>query len=163
MNAQDYIKLIEDRLSCYFDRKEAPAGLPCDLVAELNASDEGYLLIKKLKTYSVKHNEYLYMKVFDKPLTMADVEPYIDHLQERMRALKTTTEHMSSLFMLVLVCEAETDPATIKQLEGFKFHKDYAFSLKGWADLAIYIVNPSEKQLSYNKAGKKTAQYFALQ
>lgn len=163
MNAQAYITILANRLSRYFDTKDADTyPLPFDLVAELNASDEGYFLLKDIKTYSVKHNEYLYVKAYQAPLTKAFVEPYLEYLKEQMRNLKTTTEHMSSLFALVLVCESGIDEGLAKELSKYKFHKDYAFTLKGWSDLAIYVVDVQTQKLFFNKAGKKNEQYFSF-
>lgn len=156
-----YLKLIESRLARYFDKKAlVQDDLLFSLVAELNASDEGYFIIPSIKMYSVKHNEYLFIKHFDEPITMDKLTPYIELLRKRMQELKTTTEHMSSLFALVLICEQGIDNDLSKELESYKYHKDYCFSLKGWSDLALYIVDIPQQSMRCNKAGRKTAKYF---
>ena len=55
MDGQAYLQLIEKRLERYFDKKAlVQDDLLFSLVAELNASDEGYFLVHSIKTYSVK-------------------------------------------------------------------------------------------------------------
>ena len=65
MDGQAYLQVIERRLERYFDKKALVQGnLQLDLVAELHASDEGYFLVHSIKTYSVQHDEYLFVKHF---------------------------------------------------------------------------------------------------
>lgn len=160
MDGQAYLQLLQQRLQRYFDSKPAPEELPFALVAELNAADEGYFIVPSIKTYSVQHNEYLYVQRFQQPLTMAMAQPYLNYLRRKMQNLVTTTEHMNSLFALVLVCENGLEPSVQQELTNFKYHKDYCFSLKGWSDLAVFIADLPQQKLSYNKAGRKTAAYF---
>lgn len=161
MDGQAYLKLIEKRLERYFDKKAlVQDDLRFDLVAELHASDEGYFLVHSIKTYSVKHDEYLFVKHFDGAVTKEQLQPYLELLRSRMQSLKTTTEHMSSLFALLLVCEQGMDAGLKQELGKYKYHKDYCFSLKGWSDLAVYVADIPQQEVSCNKAGRKTVQYF---
>ncbi|MGM9582426.1 MAG: hypothetical protein ACI3WU_01735 [Phascolarctobacterium sp.] len=163
MDGQTYLKLLERRLERYFDKKALVQGdLQFSLVAELNASDEGYFLVHSIKTYSVQHNEYLFVKHFTNEVTKEELQPYLELLRQRMQELKTTTEHMSSLFALVIICEQSMDAALVQELEKYKYHKDYCFSLKGWSDLAIYVVDIPKQKVSCNKAGRKTINYFTI-
>lgn len=163
MDGQTYLQLIERRLERYFDKKDLLQGaLHFDLVAELHASDEGYFLVHSIKTYSVKHDEYLFVKHFDGPVTKEDLQPYLEMLRSRMQSLQTTTEHMSSLFALLLICEQGMDDELKQELSKFKYHKDYCFSLKGWSDLAVYVADIPKQEITCNKAGRKTIKYFEL-
>ena len=161
MDGQAYLRVIERRLERYFDKKAlVQGGLQLDLVAELHASDEGYFLVRSIKTYSVQHHEYLFVKQFTKAVTIKELQPYLELLRKRMQELKTTTEHMSSLFALLIVCEQGMDNALKQQLGKYKYHKDYCFSLKGWSDLAIFVADIPKQEVTCNKAGRKTVQYF---
>ena len=161
MDGNTYLKLLEHRLERYFDKKAIVQDeLLFSLVAELNASDEGYFLVHSIKTYSVQHNEYLFVKHFPDEVTKDELQPYLELLRQRMQQLKTTTEHMSSLFALVLICEQGMGEALKQELSKYKYHKDYCFSLKGWSDLAVYVVDIPKQEVTYNKAGRKTKQYF---
>ena len=161
MDGNTYLKLLERRLERYFDKKALVQDeLLFSLVAELNASDEGYFLVHSIKTYSVQHNEYLFVKHFPAEVTKDELQPYLELLRQRMQQLKTTTEHMSSLFALVLICEQGMSEALKQELSKYKYHKDYCFSLKGWSDLAVYVVDIPKQEVTYNKAGRKTKQYF---
>ena len=161
MDGQAYLQQIERRLERYFDKKAlVQESLLFDLVAELHASDEGYFLVHSIKTYSVKHDEYLVVKRFDGAVTKEELQPYLEMLRKRMQALQTTTEHMSSLFALLLICEQGMDSSLKQELSTYKYHKDYFFTLKGWSDLAVYVADIPKQEVTCNKAGRKTKQYF---
>ena len=132
MNGQEYLELLKKRLTHYYDIKEAKRHTQPEFVlqAELNAADEGYFIVPDLKTYSVQHNEYLYVQQFGEPLTLAMAEPYLAYTKKAMAELKTTTEHMSSVFSLVFICEAGIEPDALAQFIKLRQHKDYCFTLK---------------------------------
>lgn len=162
MDGKAYLELLQQRLQRYYDIIPLSDTLPYALQAELHAADEGYFIVPNLKTYSVQHHEYLYAAQFESPLALDQAEPYLQQLRERMQALKTTTEHMSSLFSLVFICEAGILPETREALIKFKYHKDYCLTLKGWSDLAIYIVDISQQTVYCNKAAQKNLKMYAF-
>ncbi len=160
MNTQEYLTLLKKRLAHYYDEKPVPLAPAFTLAAELNAADEGYFVVPNLKTYSVQHNEYLYVQCCTAPLTLAQLEPYLQFTKQQMAELKTTTEHMSSLFTLVFICEAGIDAAELSAMIKIKQHKDYCFTLKGWSDLALCFVDISSQKLHCNKVGSKNTALF---
>ncbi len=162
MDATTYLQTLQQRLQHYYDNKPLPASPSFVLAAELNAADEGYFIMPSIKTYSVQHNEYVYVARFAQPLTTELAAPYLQFTKNAMNALQTTTEHMSSVFALVLICEGGIDDDALAQLVRTKQHKDYCFTLKGWADLALYLVDISAQQLHFNKAGTKSQKLFAI-
>lgn len=161
MTGKEYLDNLEQRLSRYFDTKDLTAeSLPFTLIAEMNAADEGYFFLPSIKTYAVKHNEYLYIKHFLEKVAFSNINAYLEYVKEKMKNLKTDTEHMSSLFALIFICENGIDENTLKDLEHYKYHKDYFFTLKGWSDLGIIIVDIQKQCLYYNKSGQKIAKCF---
>ena len=108
----------------------------------------------------MQHNEYLYAARFDKQLTAETAAPYLQFTKDAMAALKTTTEHMSSIYALLFICEAGVDDKTLADLQKLRQHKDYCFTLKGWSDLALYIVDIPAQRLYCNKAGAKEKALF---
>ena len=162
LNGTEYLALLKKRLSHYYDEKPLPATPEFILLAELNAADEGYFIVPNLKTYSVQHNEYLYVQRFTEPLTLEMLEPYLAYTKKAMQELKTTTEHMSSLFSLACICEAGIDTEALAKLVKLRQHKDYCFTLKGWSDLALFLVDIPAQQVHHNKTGAKTAELFKI-
>lgn len=162
MDANTYLQTLQQRLQYYYDNRPLPDAPQFVLAAELNAADEGYFVVPSLKTYSVQHNEYLYVARFTQPLTTELATPYLQFTKTAMGALKPTTEHMSSVFTLVLVCDVGIANEAIAQLVRTRQHKDYCFTLKGWADLALYLVDIPAQRLHFNKAGAKSQKLFAI-
>ena len=62
---------------------------------------------------------------------------------------------MSSIYALVLICEEGIEEKALADLQKLRQHKDYCFTLKGWSDLALYIVDIPAQRLYCNKAGAK--------
>lgn len=162
MNGKEYLATLQQRLQHYYDNKPLPASPAFVLAAELNAADEGYFVVPSLKTYSVQHNEYVYVASFNQSLTAELVAPYLQFTKNAMDSLKTTTDHMSSVFELVLICENGIDSDALAQLVDTRQHKDYCFTLKGWADLALYIMDIPAQKLYFNKAGDKNQKLFSV-
>lgn len=160
MNSDAYMDMLKQRLAHFFDEKPIPSGSGFDYAAELNARDEGYFFVPSMKTYSVSHNEYIYLKIVAGELSAASAEQYTACIREQMKNLRTTTEHMSSLFSAVFICSRPVSPETEQAIRKIKFHKDYAFTLKGWSDLAVFAISTSEEKIICNKAGEKTLQYY---
>lgn len=162
MNGQEYLTSLQQRLQHYYDNKPVPSSPAFVLAAELNAADEGYFVVPSLKTYSVQHNEYVYAAHLTQLLTIELAAPYLQFTKKCMAALQTTTEHMSSLFTLVLICEDGISSDALAQLVATRQHKDYCFTLKGWADLALYLVDIPAQRLYFNKAGAKNQKLFSV-
>ncbi len=162
MNGKEYLATLQQRLQHYYDNKPLPVSPAFVLAAELNAADEGYFVVPSLKTYSVQHNEYVYAASFNQSLTAELAAPYLQFTKNAMDSLKTTTEHMSSVFTLVLICENGIDSKALAQLVRTRQHKDYCFTLKGWADLALYIMDIPAQKLYFNKAGDKNQKLFSV-
>ncbi len=162
MNGKEYLTTLQQRLQHYYDNKPLPASPAFVLAAELNAADEGYFVVPSLKTYSVQHNEYVYAASFKQPLTAELAAPYLQFTKKAMNALQTTTEHMSSVFTLVLICENSIDSEALAQLIRTRQHKDYCFTLKGWADLALYLIDIPAQKLYFNKAGENNKKLFSV-
>ncbi len=163
MTPIEYLEMIKTRLMRFYDFETTPAGnLDFALTAELHASDEGYFLMPSIKMYSVQHHEYLFVVNLTSVKDYDVLTPYLDYLRRLMQDLKTTTEHMNSLFTLLVIAKHTPTAAFIQQVEKYKYHKDYCFTLKGWSDLAIFVADLEQEKLYYNKAGKKTSNYFAF-
>lgn len=162
MDSQAYLDLLRSRLQRYYDFKELDSSLCFDLCAELNVSDEGYFLVPALKTFSASHNEFLYAVVVKEPLTEDFMKPYLDFVELAMKNMKPKEDHMSSVYSLVFICECSPEPVLVEKYAKYKFHKDYMFTLRGWSDLALYLVDVPQGELSFNKAAKKNVAYFKI-
>ena len=164
MTSEEYLTNLRQRLARYFDFKDdASCGdIPFSLLAELHSADEGYFIVPSLKIYSVKHNEFIYALSFKDGVDVSLAQRAIDYIKEEMRSMKPDREHMSSIFVLLCLCEGDISDAVKKDLLATKFHKDYAFSLKGWSDLAVVLVDLPNGVTDCNKAGRKVEQYFKV-
>lgn len=68
---------------------------------------------------------------------------------------------MSSIFTAALISEKEISAEVIRKLEKTKYHRDFWFTLRGWADLAIILIDLSKEKFT-QPFGKKIKKNFVL-
>lgn len=165
MNAKDYISIIEKRLSPFFDFKKPDNEenyLPLQLLGELNETSERYLLVRKFNIYTINNDEYLFVQSFNEHITQNVIETYTTWIENKMQSLKPRKNHMTSSYLLVLVSEYPISDELKQYISMYKYHKDYFFTLKGWSDLALIVVDLPNYKLLTNKFGAKTAKNFEV-
>ncbi len=164
MDPREYKELMKMRLLSAFDVREAPKslGIEPDLWAVHNRSTDKYIFSKKVTLYSMKNDEYVCLVRLSEPLTAELLEKYRKSAADWISAMEVDEDHMSSLFTLALICDAEPSEDVKRALKKVKFHKDFKFMLRGWADLAVMVVDLKNDQVYSNPKGKKTAQNFLI-
>lgn len=164
MDASEYLSLMRERLTTAFDFREAPAELvPAPSVwAVHNRSSEKYFLSKSISLYTVNNDEYVALYDCRNSLTPADITTVLSRFKKLVSALPTDEKHMSSIFTAAFISEAEIDAKVIEAASGIKFHKDFWFTLRGWADIAVILVDLSNGNIYSNGFGKRMKRNFEL-
>ena len=146
MNTSEYLTLMRERLTAAFDFKEPPQGLNPQpaLWAVHNRTSEKYFLSKSISLYTVNNDEYVGLYGCTDKIKETDIEAVFEQFKRLISELPTDEKHMSSSF-------------TAK-----KFHKDFWFSLRGWADLAFILVDLKNEKIYSNSFGKRTVRNFGF-
>ena len=149
MNTSEYLTLMRDRLTAAFDFKEPPQGLNPQpaLWAVHNRTSEKYFLSKSISLYTVNNDEYVGLYGCTDKIKETDIEAVFEQFKRLISELPTDEKHMSSIFTAALISEEEIDLKIVETASAKKFHKDFWFSLRGWADLAFILVDRSAKGL----------------
>ena len=153
MNTSEYLTLMRERLTAAFDFKEPPQGLNPQpaLWAVHNRTSEKYFLSKSISLYTVNNDEYVGLYGCTDKIKETDIEAVFEQFKRLISELPTDEKHMSSIFTAALISEEEID---------LKFHKDFWFSLRGWADLAFILVDLKNEKIYSNSFGKRTVRNF---
>lgn len=161
MDAEEYKENLRKGLEGSFDFKAAPECLQpyADIWAVYNQVNEKYFLSKKVSLYSMNNDEYV---------SVVSVEELSPEFLFRARevfagyisSLKVQEGHMSSLFTLAIISPNEISSGVIDSLSKLKFHKDFCFTFKGWADWALVLIDLKNRKVYSNAKGKASIKNF---
>lgn len=164
MNASEYVSLMEQRLTASFDFKQPPSDELSSLAvwAEHNRTSQKYFLAKSVSLYTINNDEYVGLEVFPDGIREEDIQTCLNRFKRLIDRLPADESHMSSIFTAALISEKEIPVEVIGKLEKTKYHKDFWFTLRGWADLAIILIDLSKGEIYSNPFGKKIKKNFVL-
>lgn len=153
--------LIRSCERCFDIKKDTViAGIPVAAEAAYYSRSEKYVLMKKAKLWAAETNEYMF-------IVMADDldESFYDRCiaifwEEGLRRIKPHKEHMYTYVTLVLLADSVADGVK-KKVRKTSRHKDFLFSLHGWADLCIAVKDMQEEDIQTNRMGKELKKMLA--
>ncbi len=165
MEFSQYIELIERKLFSSFNIwRDHPVGQEIfDLYAEYHLRNEKYIVVKKAVIYAIESNEYCLVKHLADP-SLQRFNTLVDGIKDSVKDLvKPDQDHMSSIITIVGVLDTSAGPdvhAMIEAVKRFKYHKGFAFGLRGWADIRLVLVSLEEGVLATNKKGKDVKKVY---
>ncbi len=130
------------------------AGETFDGFAEFRSTGQKYILSKKHELWHVNTFEYLFFKGVER-LTAADVAHWYSFMTtEALGKVNPDENHMTSYLSLVLVADVCDDEA-LRAVRKAKFRKNFAYGMRGWADLRLCVVDLGGRSVITNAAGKQ--------
>ena len=159
------IEVIERLLAAHetwFDveRDHCFAGRIFPGYAEFHSSASQYVLVKRAKLWEASSHEYLFFWPADylDEAELNDLLHFMTH--EALAKVQLTSDHMSSYLSLVVVADRvdEAVPALVRRA---RFRKNFAFGLKGWADMRVAVVDLSARRVWANTQGKPLVETLA--
>lgn len=163
MEFPQYLETLEKKLISNFDleRNYVINDYEYDLFAEYHIRNEKYFLMKKATIYAIENNEYCFVKYFDK-IDQYQIQEFIDSLIKSIdKVIKPNEEHMSSIITGVIVLPEKPNTEIIDTIKKFKYHKGFAFGLKGWVDIRMLLVTMNEDYIVTNKKGKEVSEVYS--
>lgn len=138
------------------EREHAFGGRVFPGYAEFHAEDSQYVLVKRAKLWEASSHEYLFFVVLD----TLDAPAFADLLAfmktTALDKIELDENHMTSYLSLVVIAD-EADDGVLAQVKKTRFRKNFAWGLKGWADLRIAIIVLDDKCVVTNSMGKPLA------
>lgn len=125
--------------------------------AEFHSNGQQYVLVKRAKLWEVNSHEFIFIDKCDS----LDENALIDAVEfiktEGFAKVPHGPNHMSTAVALVIIADSVTDEAA-KLVSKTRYRKNYLFSIHGWADLRLAVVDlsrPAGSQIFTNPAGKQ--------
>ena len=140
----------------WFDVKTdcAFGGESFDGYAEFRSTGRKYILSQKHELWHVNTFEYLFFKTVDH-LTAEDAAHWYSFMTtEALAKVNPDENHMTSYLSLVLIANT-CDEEAAKLVKKAKFRKNFAYGMRGWADLRFCVVDIEGRNVTANAAGKQ--------
>ncbi len=159
-------RLVAAHASFYnFEEPHLEAGHTFAAYGEFHEEAISYVAIKAIKMWGVNSHDYLYVyqaQNFEEAQAEQLIEFMNTHALEHVNA---GPEHMSSSRTLVVVADSATDGAR-KLFQKTKHRKSFKFSIQGWSDLRLALIDMSQPsgskdQTVWNAAGKALERVIA--
>lgn len=159
-SAKDEKHLVLKRIlaahETWFDvhRDYAYAGLTFPGYAEFHSHGERYVLVKRAKLWEADTHEYLFF-VEAETLSEDEVTRWVEFMKtDGLKKVQPDPNHMSSGVSLVIIAESCTEEAK-RVVRKTRFRKNFAFGIRGWADVRLVVADLSEGAVYANAAGKQ--------
>jgi len=121
---------------------------------------EKYVLTREAKLWEADSYEHILFQTADaidrehlqemQRLAEEYIEPFLIRNGEKFPA----ENHMYSYITLILLSDQPVDKTTEKIIKGYKFHKNYKFSIRGYSLVRILCVDVSRGKITANRAAK---------
>ncbi len=131
-----------------------------------NSHSEKYLLVKEVQLWETKAFEHLFLSEKDivtieelnKILSL--IPNYIEPQLIRKGEKYPEKNHMYSFITLVIFSKNIQDSILIEKIKKYKFEKNYLFSIRGYTQVRLLLVDTEKKTIFTNKAGKKLEKLY---
>lgn len=186
MTSGDYLDKILDRMTSTHNitRNFTADGRTFAAYALYEASSEKYVLSRKANLWKVSESEHvLFMTLPENADPGADSEAdpganssadpealfkeagclisdYMEPVLSRGNEKYPPKDHMRTFLTAVLVLERSPGPELIRKVRRYRFDKSYLFSLRGFSQGRIIVVDLPSKKVYTSPAAKDVAAFF---
>lgn len=153
-----YLTIVDRLLAAheaYYDveRDVCFAGEGFDGFAELHSSLSRFVLSKRAKLWETSSHEYIFFKAYEQ-LDAQEFDRLVSLMKERgFGKVVLDEDHMSSYVTLIVVAGSVAGGLASK-IRRTRHRKNYAFGLKGWADLRVCVIDLDGETVHSNAQGR---------
>lgn len=162
MDLISYIDNLYDRFSIYYNtnRNVNILNESIDILAQFKDVQGRTLLTQKDIIDSFETNEICYVKKID-TLDISSLTAFTEFLKKAIDTfVQPKRGHMCTYITGVLVTECPIDEDIKQFVQKFKYNKSYFFSLHGWSEIRLLVINPDIEKIITNKPGKKVIKFY---
>lgn len=121
--------------------------------AEFRSHNEQYFLVRSARIADIDSNEFVYFA--SKPqLSCQDFETLVNNAwTQGLSKVKPYNGHKNSDISLIIITE-NLDCPLQKAIKKTRLYKSYKFSLHGWSNFKLAVVELSTENIYFNRFGK---------
>ena len=163
MNSQEYIYNLKNSWKEYFDIFENynMQGENLPIYAKSFIRNERYIATKKSVIDAYENHEHCIVKSKDEITNSDDIINFTNFLKSLSEKIVTPDdEHMSTIINGIYISNKGFSDEAIKIGKKFKCHKTFAFGLKGFCDIRLFLIDLTENKLYTNKDGKAMKSFY---
>ena len=190
MTSGDYLdKILEKMTSTHnITRNFAADGRTFAAHALYESSSEKYVLTRKANLWKVSESEHILFMTLPEnadpgtdPGANSDADPganpgaspealfeeagrlisdYMEPVLSRGNEKYPPKDHMRTFLTAVLVLERSPSPELVKKVRKFRFDRSYLFSLRGFSQGRVIVVDLPSKKVYTSPAAKDVAAFF---
>lgn len=134
-------------------------GTSYNAIAEYHSRGEKYFLTKKAKLWAAETNEYVYFIICENLDAETLNKLFSEVINYSLTRIKPHSEHMFSYISMVIITERPEQNVST-QVSKLTFKKNFKFSLHGWTDFRLALLDVSDKKIITNSSGKEIARNF---
>lgn len=162
MDLKCYIDNLYDRYCIYYNtsRNINIFNESIEICAHFTDIQGRTLITQKDIIDSFETNEICYVKVVDS-IVLSSLIDFTEFLKKAVDTfVKPKRDHMCTYITGVLVTNSPLDDTLIQYVKKFKHSKSYLFSLHGWSEIRLLVINPEIEMIITNKPGKKAIKFY---
>lgn len=162
MDAKAYIDDLHDRYSLFYDTKKDVNILneTINIFAQFNDIQGRTFLTSKDIIDTFEINEICFVKHFDS-FDATYLSQFIEFLKKAvLKYVEPKQGHMCSYITGVIITEDHLDDKLKRLIRKFKYSKSYFFTLQGWSEVRLLLINPAKEEIIANKPGRKVIKFY---
>ena len=162
MDTYTYIGTLYNRYCIYYNTSKDVVVLnkTVDIFARYKDIRGRTFLTSKDIIDSFETNEICFVKHFEK----IDINSLIDFTEFLKRAAEKYVEpkrgHMCTYITGVIITQDDIDDELKRLIKKFKYSKSYFFTLHGWCETRLLLINPTKDEFIANKPGMKVIEFY---
>lgn len=162
MKADEYLQKLIRQYEGSFDISNdyEVKGLNHAAYGYFNSHSEKYILTKEVQMWEVNNHEHIFFRKLP-ILTKMDFDWMDEMFQDFAEPVLVRKEeplppknHMYSYLTYIFITEGSVDQALVKMIRKYRYSKTYLFSLRGWCDARVIVIDLAENRLYANKQAK---------
>lgn len=164
MDTISYVKNLCERYDIYYNiiKDVIVLNESIDIVAKFKDVHVRTFLGPKDVIDSYEINEICYVKHIEN-LDIISLSDFTDFLKKAAENyVEPKKDHMCTYITGVAVTQSSINDELIRAIERFKYSKSYFFSLYGWSEIRLLVINPDKEQIITNKPGKKVIKFYSF-
>ena len=159
---QLYLKDVAKRYSTFFNvhENERLGDVPLSFYAKYKRRDEKYFLAKKLNVWGLENLQLVFV-VEKEDVTIADLKQLKREILSHAESfVPNDSEHMSTLFLGVIVTSGDVDDEVVKEVCSFRKIKFFKYGYHGWGEFYLALVTIPEQEVFVHRKGKEFMRLF---